>query len=85
MALDVYCWLCYRLPSIESDTPISWTALSAQFGHGINALKHFKGPFAESMELARSVYPAARFEVTGSGVILRPSPPPRRRAALRGV
>ena len=82
MALDVYCWLCYRLPALEEEIPISWTALRAQFGHDVGALKHFKTPFAESLELARSVYPAARFEVTAHGVILRPSPPPRRRRTL---
>jgi len=81
-ALDVYCWLCYRLPALETDTPISWTALRAQFGHGVGALKHFKAPFAESLELARSVYPAARFEITPQGVVLRPSPPPRKNRAL---
>jgi hypothetical protein len=82
MALDVYCWLCYRLPALQDETPVSWAALRAQFGHGVGALKHFKAPFAESLELARSVYPDARFEVTAHGVILRPSPPPRRRRAL---
>lgn len=82
MALDVYCWLCYRLPVLEEDTPISWAALRAQFGHGVGALKHFKAPFAESLELARSVYPAARFEVMPQGVVLRPSPSPRRSRAL---
>lgn len=82
MALDVYCWLCYRLPVLEGDTPISWTALRAQFGHGVTALKHFKAPFAESLELARSVYPGARFEVVPQGVVLRPSPPSRKRHAL---
>lgn len=82
MALDVYCWLCYRLPALEEDTPISWMALRAQFGHGVTALKHFKGPFAESLELARSVYPSARFEVAPQGVVLRPSPPPRKRYVL---
>lgn len=78
LALDVYLWLCYRLPALEEDTPISWAALRAQFGHGVTALKHFKAPFAESLELARSVYPAAQFEVVPQGVILRPSPPPKR-------
>ncbi len=77
MALDVYLWLCFRLPAIVEDTPITWTALRAQFGHGVGALKHFKAPFAECLELARSVYPAARFEVVPQGVVLRPSPPPR--------
>jgi replication initiator protein len=81
-ALDVYCWLCYRLPALEGNTAISWAALRAQFGHGVGALKHFKAPFAESLELARSVYPAARFEVTPQGVVLRPSPPPRKHRTL---
>jgi hypothetical protein len=85
MALDVYCWLCYRLPALEEDTPVSWAALRAQFGHGVGALKHFKGPFAESLELARSVYPAARFEVMSQGVLLRNSPPPRKRPALAPI
>jgi hypothetical protein len=83
MALDVYCWLCYRLPALKADTPVSWAALRAQFGHSVASLKHFKQPFAESLELARSVYPAARFEVTGHGVVLRPSPSPRRLRALQ--
>jgi len=78
LALDVYLWLCYRLPALDVDTPISWTALRAQFGHGVTALKHFKAPFAESLELARSVYPAAKFEVVPQGIILRPSSPPKK-------
>lgn len=78
VALDVYLWLSYRLPVLERETPISWTALHRQFGHGIGVMRFFKRPFAENLELARSVYPAANFSLTQSGIILRPSPPPRR-------
>ena len=34
MALDVYCWLAYRLHSLTSEKPITWTALAGQFGAG---------------------------------------------------
>src|SRR5208337_23173 len=82
VALDVYLWLSYRLPALERDTPISWMALHKQFGHGIGVMRFFKRPFAENMELARSVYPTANFNLTSSGIILRPSPPPRRLKAI---
>lgn len=82
VALDVYLWLSYRLPVLERDTPISWSALHKQFGHGIGVMRFFKRPFAENLELARSVYPAASFALTEQGIILRPSLPPRRQKAI---
>jgi Plasmid encoded RepA protein len=82
MALDIYLWLCYRLPALENETKISWTALWKQFGAGIATMRFFKRPFAENLELARSIYPAANFTLTEIGIILRPSAPPRRLKAL---
>lgn len=76
MTIDVYCWLCYRLPYISNDVDVSWAALRLQFGHSVKEMKHFKAPFAEALELARSVYPAARFSVTRQGVTLHPSSAP---------
>ena len=34
-ALDIYCWLAYRLHSLDRPCPITWTALHAQFGAGV--------------------------------------------------
>lgn len=82
VALDVYLWLSYRLPVLERETPISWGALHRQFGHGIGIMRFFKRPFAENLELARSVYPAASFTLTEHGIVLRPSPPPRRQKLI---
>jgi hypothetical protein len=82
MALDIYLWLAYRLPALEKDARISWTALWRQFGAGIATMRFFKRPFAENLELARSIYPTAQFQLTESGIILRPSPTPRRAKAL---
>ncbi len=79
MALDVYCWLAYRLHSLTFDKPISWAALASQFGAGIKLRKHFKAAFTESLALAQAVYRDARVDVSDSGLVLKPSPPPVRR------
>ena len=84
MALDVYCWLAYRLHSLSADKPISWAALAGQFGAGIKLRKHFKPAFTESLALAQAVYRDARVEVTEAGLILKPSPPPIRKLIKQG-
>jgi hypothetical protein len=83
MALDVYCWLAYRLHSLTGDKPISWAALAGQFGAGIKLRKHFKPAFTESLSLAMAVYREAKVEVTDTGLVLRPSPPPVRKSIKR--
>jgi hypothetical protein len=45
MALDIYCWLAYRLHVLRNPTPVSWRALHAQFGTGIRRLDHFRETF----------------------------------------
>lgn len=79
MALDVYCWLAYRLHSLSAPKPITWAALAGQFGAGIKLRKHFKPAFFESLYLAQAVYRDAKVEVTETGLILFPSPPPVRK------
>ena len=85
VALDVYLWLSYRLPVLEREISISWSALHKQFGHGSEIPRFFKRPFAENCELARSVYPTANFSFTPAGIILRPSPPPRRLKVIAAI
>ena len=84
MALDVYCWLAYRLHSLTSEKPITWTALAGQFGAGIKLRKHFKAAFSESLQLALAVYRDARVEVTPTGLLLKPSPPPVKKLLKHG-
>lgn len=76
MALDIYCWLAYRLHVLPGPTPVSWRALHAQFGTGIRRLDHFRETFQEQLQLATAVYPAAKLEVRSSGLLLSPSSPP---------
>jgi hypothetical protein len=84
MALDVYCWLGYRLHSLNADKAITWAALAGQFGAGIKLRKHFKAAFSESLALAQAVYRDARIEVTQTGLILKPSPPPVKKLLKHG-
>lgn len=76
MALDIYCWLSYRLHVLKTPTPITWSGLKAQFGAGYAALATFKFRFQPNLQLALSVYRDAKVEVSDRGLILHPSPPP---------
>ena len=85
MALDIYCWLAYRLHWLEDDKPISWRALMGQFGAGYREIFHFKPRFLENLELALAVYPNAKVDIDERGLILKPSrsPVPPRVASAR--
>ena len=76
MALDLYCWLAYRLHVLAEPTPIGWRALHGQFGRGVKRLDHFKDQFRDTLGLALAVYPEANVEVSERGITLRPSRPP---------
>jgi hypothetical protein len=75
MAIDVYCWLSYRLHALSGPTLVTWKALYAQFGSGIARLDKFRACFKGTLELALSVYPDAKVEVDSRGLTLHPSRP----------
>jgi Plasmid encoded RepA protein len=76
MALDLYCWLAYRLHVLTAPRPITWKALMGQFGAAYKEQFHFKPRFLENLHLALAVYRDANVEVDDRGLILRPSRPP---------
>ena len=76
MALDVYCWLSYRLHVLKLPTPVTWAALKAQFGAGFGKLAQFKYKFQPNLQLALAVYREAKVEVDERGLVLHPSRPP---------
>jgi len=80
-ALDIYCWLAYRLHVLPSDRMVSWQALYGQFGTSYARLAHFKARFLENLAIAMAVYPAADVNVDDRGLVLRPSRPPVRAIA----
>ncbi len=76
MALDVYCWLAYRLHALSGPTPVSWRALYAQFGQGYGRLDNFRRKFRGTLSLALAVYPDAQLDEEERGLLLKPSHPP---------
>jgi hypothetical protein len=87
LALDIYCWLAYRLRSLETPTPVPWGAAKSQFGAGYGKLANFKHNFAPNLALALAVYPEARVDANERGLVLHPAkaPVPARITLIRGV
>ena len=75
-ALDVYCWLAYRLHVLPAPRTVSWPALYAQFGSSYKKLAHFKMRFVDSLKIATAVYRDANVELNEKGLLLKPSRPP---------
>ena len=75
MALDIYCWLTYRLRSLRDATTITWAGLMPQFGVAYRDKKDFRRRFVENLHLALAVYPEARVEVVRGGLKLLRSAP----------
>jgi len=73
-AMDVYCWLAYRLKSVSVPTKIPYEALHPVFGREIKQLKHFKERFKEAVIEAHKFYPEARIELDKDYVTLCESP-----------
>ena len=79
-ALDVYLWLCYRLRSVERETPlISWQQLRQQFAPNLykGNINVFRTKVMEpALRDVQAVYPEAKIQITDKGVVLSPSAPP---------
>jgi hypothetical protein len=75
LAIDVYIWLAYRLHSLSKETPVSWSAVHAQFGAGFRLVRQIKPSFTEALQLALAVYPEARVGIERDGIVMHPSPP----------
>jgi hypothetical protein len=78
LALDVYTWLAHRLCRIKKAEGIklSWSNLRDQFGQEYRDPKNFKKEFRQALRQVLAVYPDARIEAAGGGLIMRPSKPP---------
>jgi len=73
LALDIYCWLTYRMSYIKKKTLIPWVALEAQFGSDYNETRYFKRKFLDQLRAVLVVYPEAKIEDGGSCLVLSPS------------
>jgi hypothetical protein len=62
-AMDLYCWLAYRLHRIDQPLKIRYEALHEVFGRGIKELRNFKPHFKKAIEDACRCYPNARIDI----------------------
>lgn len=73
LALDIYCWLTYRMSYLEQSIEIPWESLMLQFGCEYTASYHFKEKFLRQLKKVIQNYPKARVSVGKYGLILTPS------------
>lgn len=78
MALDLYCWLTYRLSYLKHQTEIPWVLLQLQFGSNYADTKQgryeFKRKLLNQMKKVRTIYEGATKASIGEyGLILSPS------------
>lgn len=73
MALDIYCWLTYRMSYLSRETLIPWPALATQFGAEYGRIRDFKAAFIQQLRKVHVMYPEARIEEAKDGLKLKPS------------
>ncbi len=75
MAIDIYCWLTYRMSYLKQKTYIPWEVLKVQFGADYKRTRDFKKYFLAQLHNVQLVYPEANFDVDENKFILQPSKP----------
>lgn len=75
MALDIYCWLTYRMSYLRKKTLIPWKCLQMQFGSDYAVQRQFKAAFLKHLKSVCLIYPEARVYDLPRGLILEPSRP----------
>jgi len=79
LALDIYCWLTYRLSYLRKPMEIPWPALQMQFGADYasdeQGLRNFKKKFLHHLQAVHVLYPEANVEEGEKGLLLKLSKP----------
>lgn len=73
LALDIYCWLTYRMSYLRKPTIIPWEALQMQFGADYERTRDFKRAFLEQLKCVLLLYPDANVYENENGLLLKPS------------
>ena len=74
MAIDIYCWLTYRMSYLRKSTIIPWVGLQTQFGAEYGRTRDFKARFQKHLKEVILVYQDVRITPNDEGLILYPSP-----------
>ncbi len=73
MALDIYCWLSYRMSYLKTKTIIPWAMLSMQFGANYERIRDFKRYFLNQLKKVTIIYPNVKISLAKDGLLLEPS------------
>lgn len=73
MAIDIYCWLTYKMSYLRKITSIPWGALQVQFGADYKDLRQFKRRFLHQLKRVLFIYPDANVKESAGSLILLPS------------
>jgi len=82
LALDIYCWLTYRLSYLKKRTALPWGLLQQQFGSDYpltaQGKADFKRKFLHQLNKVQAVYPV-NVDPATEALVLKPNPPHIRR------
>lgn len=77
LAIDIYCWLTYRMSYLRKKTQIPWDALQMQFGANYSneaqGKRDFKKAFIRELKKIHLLYPSAKIDANSEFLILEPS------------
>ncbi|MBY0544326.1 MAG: pirin [Gammaproteobacteria bacterium] len=79
LALDIYCWLTYRMSYLKKSTVIPWVALQVQFGSNYaddaQGTRNFKRHFIDELRKVACIYTELKVESAEHGLTIKPSKP----------
>lgn len=77
LAIDIYCWLTYRISYLKKNASIPWEALQLQFGSDYaqtaQGTRDFKRAFIRELRKVTTVYKDTALETDSRSLILKPS------------
>ncbi len=77
LALDIYCWLTYRMSYLNKPTVIPWALLAMQFGSDyasdMQGVRNFKKKFLEQLKTVYAIYDGLQVVGESQGLLLRPA------------
>jgi hypothetical protein len=77
LALDIYCWLTYRMSYIKNHIFIPWAVLQLQFGSSYSSnpqgLRDFKRAFLRELKKIYLMYSGLKLSSSSDGLTLYPS------------
>lgn len=77
LAIDIYCWLTYRVSYLKQHTSIPWGVLQLQFGSGYSQTQRgkrdFKRAFIRELKKISIFYTKANFEIEQECLVLKSS------------